>query len=143
VPALSRWFIRCALAYLALGFTLGATMLTLKALAHHGAMARLIAPHVEFLLMGWTLQLTMGVAFWILPRLEGGASRGAVGYAWLAFVLVNAGVIAAGLGPLIEGSETVRLLGRAAEAAAAIAFGLHAWRRVRRASVAGITASRM
>lgn len=142
MPALSRWFIRCALAYLALGFTLGATMLTLKALAQHGAMARLIAPHVEFLLMGWTLQLTMGVAFWILPRLEGGASRGAVGYAWLAFVLVNVGVIAAGLGPLVGSSETVRLLGRTAEAAAAIAFGLHAWRRVRRASVAGITTPR-
>ena len=142
MPALSRWFIRCALAYLVLGFALGATMLTLKALAHHGAMAHLIAPHVEVLLMGWTLQLTMGVAFWILPRLEGAASRGAVGYGWLAFVLVNVGVIAAGLGPLIEGAEIMRLLGRTAETGAAIAFGVHAWPRVRRASVAGITTPR-
>lgn len=106
MPALSRWLIRAALAYLVLGFTLGATMLVLKAPAHHGATARLIAPHVEFLVMGWTLQLTMGVAFWILPRLAGGASRGAVGYAWLA---------------------------------AAIAFGLHAWRRGKRASVPSTT----
>jgi hypothetical protein len=142
VPALSRWFIRCALAYLVLGFTLGAAMLTLKAMAYHAAMARLIAPHVEFLLTGWTLQLTMGVAFWILPRPGGGAPRGALGYAWLAFVLVNVGAIAAGLGPLIVGSETVTLLGRTAEAGAAIAFGVHAWPRVRRASIAGITTPR-
>ncbi len=142
MPTLSRWFIRCALAYLLLGFTLGATMLTLKALAHPGAMARLTAPHVEFLLLGWTLQLTMGVAFWILPRLEGGASRGAAGYAWLAFVLVNVGVIAAGLGPCIQGAAMMRLLGRTAETGAAIAFGLHAWPRVRRASVTGITTLR-
>lgn len=47
-------------------------------------------PHVEFMLIGWTVQLTMGVAFWILPRFEGGVSRGAVGYAWFAFVLLNA-----------------------------------------------------
>ncbi len=70
-----------------------------------------------------------------------GASRGAVGYAWLAFLLVNVGVTAAGLGSLIEGSET-RALGRTAEAAAAVAFGLHARRRVRGASFAGITRPR-
>jgi len=141
VPALSRWFIRTALAYLVLGVTLGATMLVLKALAHQGATARLIAPHVELLLMGWTLQLTMGVAFWILPRLAGGAGRGAVGYAWLAFVLLNIGVIAAGFGSLVAAGAGVRLVGRAAEAAAAIAFGLHAWRRVKPVNVPSATST--
>lgn len=134
MPALSRWFIRAALVYLALGFTLGATMLTLKALGRHGAVARLVAPHVEVLLMGWTLQLTMGVAYWILPRLAGGAGRGAVGYAWLAFVLVNLGVVSAALGPVVGSVDGVRFFGRAVEAAAAIAFGFHAWRRVRPAT---------
>src|SRR6059036_3318098 len=113
-------------------------MLMLKALGRHGAMGRLVAPHVELLLIGWTLQLTMGVAFWILPRGEGGASRGVVGYARLAFVLLNLGVIATAFGPIVGIPEEVRLLGRASEAAAATAFGLHAWRRVRRASAEGL-----
>jgi len=68
-------------------------MLTLKAVVRYEGVGLLMTPHVEFLLIGWTVQLTMGVAFWILPRFEGGTSRGAVGYAWLAFVLLNAGVI--------------------------------------------------
>jgi len=117
VPRLSRWFIRASLAYLVAGFTLGALMLTLNAVMRYEGVGQLVTPHVEFLLIGWTVQLTMGVAFWILPRLEGGTSRGAVGYAWLAFVLLNAGVILAGLGPVLGGF--IRLSGRAAEAGAA------------------------
>ena len=93
MPRLSCWFIRASLAYLVTGFTLGALMLTLKAVVRYEGVGLLMTPHVEFLLIGWTVQLTMGVAFWILPRFEGGTSRGAVGYAWLAFVLLNAGVI--------------------------------------------------
>jgi hypothetical protein len=135
VPRLSVWFIRASLVHLVAGFTLGAFMLALKALAHYGAMAALLTPHMELLLVGSTVQLTMGVAFWILPRFEGGVSRGAVGYAWLAFVLLNAGVILAGLGTVAGGGEAARLAGRVAEAGAAVAFGLHAWRRVKRASV--------
>ena len=81
MPALSRWFIRASLAYLVAGFSLGAFMLVAKAFARHGWTGLVLVPHVEFLLLGWTMQLTMGVAFWILPRFEGGTSRGAVGYA--------------------------------------------------------------
>jgi hypothetical protein len=135
VPRLSRWLVRVALAYLVAGFTLGALMLAAKALARPAVMARLLTPHVEFLLVGWTVQLTMGVAFWILPRFAGGASRGTVGYAWLAFVLVNAGVLAAGLGPLVGGDNLARLVGRGAECGAAVAFAAHAWRRIKAASV--------
>ena len=134
MPRLSCWFIRASLAYLVAGFTLGALMLTLKAVARYRGLGLLMTPHVEFLLIGWTLQLTMGVAFWILPRFEQGTSRGAVGYAWLAFVLLNAGVILAGLGPALGDAGFTRLLGRAAEAGAAFTLGLHAWRRIRRAS---------
>jgi hypothetical protein len=131
MPRLGQWFIRTALIYLVAGASLGAVMLALSALGRYGAMARLFTPHVEFLLIGWTVQLTMGVAFWILPRFEGGTSRGAVGYAWVAFVSVNAGIIVAALGPLLGGGEFARLLGRGAEGAAAVAFAVHAWRRVR------------
>jgi hypothetical protein len=135
VPRLSVWFVRASLVYLLAGFTLGTLMLVLKAVARHGEMARFLVPHLEFLLVGAIVQLTMGVAFWILPRFEGGVSRGAVGYAWLAFVLLNAGVILAGVGALTPVRDVAHPTGRVAEAAAAIAFGLHAWRRVKRPSV--------
>jgi hypothetical protein len=135
MPALSRWLIRASLTYFVAGFSLGAFMLALKAFAHYGPMGLRLVPHVEFVLMGWTVQLTMGVAFWILPRFEGGASRGAVGYAWLAFVLLNAGVLLVGVASVVWASDSARLGGRLAEAAAAVAFALHAWRRIKRVSV--------
>ena len=140
MPALSRWFIRASLAYLVAGFSLGAFMLVAKAFARHGWTGLVLVPHVEFLLLGWTMQLTMGVAFWILPRFEGGTSRGAVGYAWMAFVLLNAGVplVAAATAMDVsarDGGAAVRLAGRMAEVIAAAAFAGHAWRRIKRASV--------
>lgn len=135
MPRLSRWFIHAALVYLVAGFTLGAAMLTLKASARYGAMGLALTPHVDVLLVGWTMQLTMGVAFWILPRFEGGASRGAVGWAWLAFVLLNAGVVVVGVASLASARAAVVSAGRVAEALAAAAFGVHAWRRIKRASV--------
>jgi hypothetical protein len=136
MPALSVWFIRASLAYLVAGFALGAAMLALKASARYGAMARALVPHVELVLVGWTMQLTMGVAFWILPRFEGGASRGAVGYAWGAFVLLNAGVLLVAASSVGAGSDVARAAGRLAELLAAAAFGLHAWGRIKGASAA-------
>ena len=64
MPRLSCCFIRASLAYLVAGFTLGALMLTLKAVVRYeGVGLLMMTPHVEFLLIGWTVQLTMGVAF--------------------------------------------------------------------------------
>jgi len=139
MPTLSRWFIRASLAYLVAGFSLGAVILTGKAFPRDAPFAPMLGAHIEFLLIGWTVQLTMGVAFWILPRFEGGASRGAVGPAWLAFVLLNAGVLLVAVSSLSAASGGARLLGRVAEAAAAMAFAVHAWPRIRRASLDRIT----
>ena len=49
MPRLSRWFIRCALIYLALGFTFGALMLFNKGVPFYPALWRLLPTHVEFL----------------------------------------------------------------------------------------------
>jgi len=134
MPRLSRWFVRASLVYFVAGFTLGAVMLTLKAVTWPQAAGWLMTPHIEFLLIGWTVQLTMGVAFWILPRFDGGRSRGSAGAAWLAFALLNVGVILAASEPLFHGAGFTRLSGRAAEASAVAAFCLHAWPRIRAAS---------
>ena len=136
MPRLSCWFIRAALVYLVLGFTLGGLLLVEKGVSLHPALWRLLMAHIDFLLFGWTVQLVMGVAFWILPRYREGASpRGNEGAGWLAFVLLNGGVWLAGVGPLLAGrgglATVVPVLGRLAEAGAGVAFGVHAWSRVK------------
>ncbi len=129
MPRLSCWFIRAALVCLALGFTFGALMLFNKGVPLGPWVWRLLPAHIEFLLLGWTVQLAMGVAFWILPRFS--SSRGNEKAAWLAFVLLNTGVWLAGVGPLLGAAGWVVLLGRVAEAGAAAAFAFHAWPRIK------------
>ena len=129
MPRLSRWFIRASLVYLALGFTFGGLMLFNKGVLLSVWLWQLLPAHVEFLLLGWTVQLAMGVGFWILPRFN--SLRGNEKAAWAAFVLLNVGVWMAGTGRLLGFPAWMAVAGRAAEAGAAIAFAIHAWPRVK------------
>ncbi len=131
MPLLSRRFIQAALCYLVIGFTLGALILFQKGVPVHAALWKLLPAHIECLFLGWTLQLAMGVAFWILPRHLQGAGRGNEVAAWLAFGLINVGVIMASVGWTFGVPPLVPFLGRLAEAGAAVAFAVHAWGRLK------------
>jgi hypothetical protein len=89
----------------------------------------LLPAHIEFLLFGWTVQLVMGVGFWIFPRFR--RSRGDERPAWLAFGLLNLGVLLIGLGSVFNGPTMVSLIGRLAEVGAVGAFALHSWPRIK------------
>ena len=129
MPRLTVWYVRSALTYLALGFTFGMLMLANKGVPYYPGIWRLLPTHIEFLLMGWTAQLAFGVAFWILPRFR--TQRGNVRLAWAAWALLNAGVLLVGVGPLLGLTGVTTLLGRLAEAGAALAFVVHAWPRIK------------
>lgn len=131
MPRLSIWFIRSGLAYLATGFTFGALMLFNKGLPVSSLVWRLLPAHVEFLLVGWTVQLIMGVAFWVLPRFSQAPRRGDIRLAWLSFILINVGIGLVVSGSFTPGLAWLNLPGRGAEAGAALAFALHAWPRVK------------
>ena len=73
----------------------------------------------------------MGVAFWILPRFLPGAARGDERLVWLAYLLLNAGVLSAALGAWLGLPGGVVLAGRAAEMLAALLFALRAWPRIK------------
>ncbi len=65
-----RWFIKSALAYLGAGFLLGGILLTYKALAHRAVPAQWVTIHVHLLLVGFMVQLVMGVGYWMFPRVR-------------------------------------------------------------------------
>ena len=77
MPRLSVWMIRTALVHLLVGFTLGALLLANKGVPIHPMVWRLLPIHIELLLLGWTLQLALGVARDPLKALVQGA-----GMAW-------------------------------------------------------------
>jgi hypothetical protein len=130
MPRLSQWFIRLALLHLALGFTFGALMLANKGLPLHPALWRLLPLHIELLLVGWTMQLALGVAFWILPRFLTAQPRGNETGAWLALILLNGGLWLFNLGTFFGASQIVVFFGRLAEGAAVAAFAWHIWPRI-------------
>lgn len=131
MPRASRWFIRASLIHLFAGFTIGALLLINKAAPLSPMLWRLLPLHLELLLVGWIVQLTMGVAFWILPRFGRGRARGNEAAVWLALLLLNLGVTLAGLGPALGLSAWTRVIGRLLQVAAVVAFGANAWRRVK------------
>jgi hypothetical protein len=123
--------VRTALLHLLLGFLVGALLLANRGVPLHPAIPRLRPAHAELLLIGWTVQLAMGVAFWILPRFRPGPERGDERPAWAAWALLNLGVLTAAVGAALLDSGTAIAVGRSAEALAAAAFARHAWPRVK------------
>jgi hypothetical protein len=127
----SVWFVRAALAYLLVGFTIGAALLWNAGVPFAGQVGRLRPAHAEFLLIGWTAQLTLGVALWIFPRLRlGSLPHGRVGFAWLGFGLLNAGVWLVTAGRVAD-VATLAWSGRLLEVAAVAACAVNLWGRVR------------
>jgi hypothetical protein len=131
MPRLSLWLIRTGLVYLVGGFALGAAMLVFKVTPFAPGLIAWMRPlHVELLALGWTMNLALGVAYWILPRRGSDGERGGETAVALAGLLLNAGVLSAGLGQA-SGAPLVSLIGRIAEAAAAATFAFHAWSRIK------------
>jgi hypothetical protein len=73
----------------------------------------------------------MGVAWWILPKYPRLPERGPAAPVWAAWLLLNAGVVLAGVGRSAGAPDAVVIAGRAAEFAATMAFAGAAWPRIK------------
>src|SRR5262245_56345456 len=93
MPRLSQLMIRSALVWLGLGSTIGGLVLCNKGVPLFAWLWVLRAAHIHILLVGWTVQLACGVAFWILPRLDARGSRGDERLVWLCYGALNTGVM--------------------------------------------------
>lgn len=131
MPRLSIWAIRAALIHLGIGFTVGGLMLFNKGVALSPTLWRLWPIHIELVLIGWTVQLAMGVAFWILPRIQRMEHYGNPALARVAFVLLNSGVLLVAAGSWPERLPRLVLIGRGLELSGVIVFVIYIWRRVK------------
>jgi heme/copper-type cytochrome/quinol oxidase subunit 1 len=131
LPRLTGWMLRLSLVYLLVGFTLGSLILIRKAVSIYPAVWRFLPLHREFLLIGWTLQLVLAVAYWIFPRYSLPPRRGNPIPGWIAFGMVNVGVSLFVLSFLIDLPLDLRLPGRLLELSGVILLGLSLIRRLR------------
>jgi hypothetical protein len=137
MPRLSRYFVKSSFMCFLLGFTLGGLMLASKA-GSVSPMAWLWLPaHHALLINGWMVQLAMGVAYWIFPRILL-SDRGRPHMAWAAFVVLQIG-LALTIGSLLQvwwpPASQLFAPGIVLHAAAVLLFVVHAWPRVRGAII--------
>lgn len=130
MPRLSVYFVRASLGYLALGFTFGGLLLANKGVMFLPAIWTVLPLHIEFSLVGWMVQLAMGVAFWILPRFPTHPIRGDERLSWLAFFLVNLGIWFVVLQAAVP-AGWLTLAGRVLELLGIGLFAVGNWRRIK------------
>lgn len=131
MPKLSVWLIRTALIHMGVGFLFGALILHHKGIPIYSWTWRLLNPHIELMVFGWTMQLVMGVAFSALPRFSHQPNRyGAEYLGWWSYYLLNGGVILAAFAYWYANS-TLMLTGRLLVFTAVIAYVVMLWPRVK------------
>lgn len=91
MPTVSRWFIRLSLLCLIAGMAMGSWMLVQQARGEPGPGSPWPVLHAHILLVGFLLQVVMGVAYWMFPRVAGRRPGNAP--AWAALVCLNAGLL--------------------------------------------------
>jgi hypothetical protein len=147
MPRLSCWLVRASLIHLAIGALFGGLILSGKALPLVMGWAwLLLAAHIQLLVGGWLIQLALGMAYWILPRLDGTGDRGRPRAAWSCFAALNSGVLGAATALLVRGSLNAAAIdigsaqdavldlalatGGVLQAVALLVFAWHAWPRL-------------
>ncbi len=130
MPRLSVWMIRMSLVYMGIGFLFGALILFHKGVPLDGRVWTLLNPHIELMIFGWTMQLAMGMAFWILPRFSGEGRYGRVYLGWWSFALLNSGVIVTAIAVWF-GLPGFAVVGWALALLGVLAFTVMIWPRVK------------
>jgi len=137
MPTLSRFFVRSALVYLGIGITIGGLMLSAKAGFVDVRVWAWLPVHVVILINGWLVQLTLGVSYWILPRILLG-ERGRRAWAWAGFIALQVGLVLTLISALEPWLPPLRLMFAPAilwQVAGVALYAAHAWPRIRPAFV--------
>ncbi|HMS01169.1 MAG TPA: hypothetical protein PKE62_18125 [Anaerolineales bacterium] len=130
MPRLSVYLIRASLIYVVLGFTVGGLLLANKGILYLPALWNLLPLHIEFAFMGWMVQLTMGMVFWIAPRFSSDSPRGNEKLSWTAFALLNTGILLV-VAQSLFGANGFALAGRIVELFGLAAFAAGNWKRIK------------
>jgi hypothetical protein len=133
MPAVTRWYIKASLLYLAAALLLAAWLAAPFANSPPG----LSPVFFHFFLVGWVTQMIMGVGFWFFPKFTQAQPRGSEPLAWAVFALLNLGLLlravaepwqAAQPGPLPGWSLAVSAL---LQWLAGLLFVLNTWPRIK------------
>ncbi|MCL4830631.1 MAG: hypothetical protein KJZ95_24955 [Caldilinea sp.] len=137
MPSITRLFIKASLLYLVAAFFVG-VILVLRPMYDLPAITAGFSPiYFHLFMVGWVMQLIVGVAYWMFPKWSKTQPRGHDSLALATFWLLNAGLLLRvvaepaqmvsawpGWGWLIVASATLQWL-------AGLAFVANTWPRVK------------
>ncbi|HUF37511.1 MAG TPA: cbb3-type cytochrome c oxidase subunit I [Anaerolineales bacterium] len=137
MPPVTRWYIRTSLVFLVLSLALGALLAARTPLNLPAATGVLTPIYFHLLFVGFVAQLIFGVVFWLFPKHTKENPRGSERLAWIAYWLLNAGLV---LRLIAEPANDVSrrpfwgwllVVSAAAQLAAGILFAANTWPRVK------------
>ncbi|MEX2162514.1 MAG: hypothetical protein WD751_11480 [Anaerolineales bacterium] len=101
MPAVTRWFIKSSLLYLAAALALA---IWLAGQPFGLPVVPGLSPVLfHFFLVGWVTQMIMGVGYWFFPKFNLQQPRRSEPLGWAVFWLLNAGLLLRGLAePLLS-----------------------------------------
>lgn len=130
MPKLSVWLVRAALIHMGIGFLFGALLLYNKGIPIYNWTWKLLNPHIELMVFGWTMQFVMGIAFWILPRFSSEPRYGKVVWGWWSFGLLNSSILLTAVGAWFT-HDLMSLVGRLGILSAVVLFVILIYPRVK------------
>lgn len=93
MPTPARWLIKTGLLYLVAALAVGLWRTGQAVGLVPGAPVTLWLPQLHFLTVGWITQLIFGVAFWLFPRPPAGLTTRWTALVWIAYGLLNGGLL--------------------------------------------------
>lgn len=93
MPLLTRLFIKTGLAYFAVAMLMGLALLAQPILGLPPVVGLFHPVYLHLLMVGWVLQLIIGVIYWMFPKQSKERPRGSDRLAWLVYVCLNAGLL--------------------------------------------------
>lgn len=130
MPKLSVWMVRAALIHMGIGFFFGSLILHHKGIPIYDWTWKLLNPHIEVMIFGWTMQFVMGMAFWILPRFSVEPRYGNARLGWWSFILLNGSILLAAVGGWFS-NNPLSLVGRLGMLVAVVLFVILMYPRVK------------
>ena len=137
MTSLVRRFLKTGIAFLAVGLLLGGWMMVRRELAGVYPSPYLVSAHTHAILVGFVMNMILGVALWMFPRPEKGDVRYSPRAAEAAYWLVAGGTAARVLGELLRpvvGAAWLRwavVLAGLAQIAGLATFFHTMWSRIR------------
>ncbi len=98
MPRLTRYFIKTAFIDLAVALLLGVLLAAQAAFDLPAEIAALSPVFFHLFMVGWVTQLIFGMLFWMLPKYSRERPRGDERLAWVAYVLINVGLVLRAIG---------------------------------------------